>query len=176
MKIKIIIAISLFFLLSACATIKTPMEPKINKTSNIDSAYIVNTNASSQKMVNAVKRSLLRRGINANTGPTKKAYKDVDIYIKCNDSWYWDLATYLMSFDITIYETGSNEVLGSVTYDNTGFFHDFPDTEEKVEEAIELLFQKENVSNIDYKLTINKNKLYVYYKKHLLVKKIVNDA
>lgn len=136
----------LFFLgtfLFSCASMKSPVVTEPEKVANIDSAYIVNTESSSDLMESTVQSSLTKMGISAYSGSLKDKSSDTDVYIECSDEWFWDIVTYLKRFRINVYDTRTDEMLASVEYDNSGVFHTYPDTEEKIDEAVKSIFQSD---------------------------------
>jgi len=49
---------------------------------------------------------------------------------------------YLSELDVTIYDNQTDKMLATAGYKNTGFFHSFPNADEKAKEVVNSIFNE----------------------------------
>jgi hypothetical protein len=137
--ISLILIVTL--LLAACYSIP-PAEVSNSETLNsVKTAYIVDN----PKVIGAfqviIAEALEERGIHTQTGLMSNKPKDVDIYVTYLAYHSWDMARYLKSLVINIYDNKSNELIATDNF-STGFFHDFANSRKVTNILINNMFDQ----------------------------------
>lgn len=143
MKTKIQFAVMGLLLigLTGCASMKAPTINDPDQISSIKTAYIVEAETSTSEMRLAVQKSISDLGIATWSGPLSEKPGHMDIYVKCSDNWRWDITMYLSSLTVTVYDNDTNKMIATGGYENTGFFHAFPDENQKAKEVVNSIFK-----------------------------------
>ncbi|HEV7489102.1 MAG TPA: hypothetical protein VGQ65_25810 [Thermoanaerobaculia bacterium] len=89
------------------------------------SAYLVAHGDKSSDVDAAIQRELFRRGITVAAGPEGKQPETSEAIVKYNDDWGWDMAMYLKTLDLQIYDAKSGSLLASAGWKNSAMhgFH-----------------------------------------------------
>ncbi len=120
----------LFFIIfiSGCYTIPPATIDKSNALQTAKTAYVVINPLVIGTFQNLIYANLQRRGIETTVGPMSDKPSDVDIYVTYVAYHSWDMAMYLKSYTITIYDNKNNTVIATDSF-STGFFHDFANSQ-----------------------------------------------
>jgi len=89
------------------------------------SAYLVAHGDKSSDVDAAIQRELFRRGVTVAAGPEGKQPETSEVIVKYNDDWGWDMAMYLKTLDLQIYDAKSGSLLASAGWKNSAMhgFH-----------------------------------------------------
>jgi hypothetical protein len=139
MKIRNILAAALvvsLFALGGCATTSgvmvNPAAPKVT----YQSVYVVTHGGNSADMDANLQREFLRHGFSVSVGAEGGAAPDVQIVARYADDWKWDMAMYLRSLDVLIYDRNTNVLLANGSWKNS-VFHGFYSSEKVVAQVID---------------------------------------
>jgi hypothetical protein len=108
------------------------------------SAYLVTHGGRSVDMDNSFRNALLRDGLTMTEGendPESKA--NIDIIVKYDDTWRWDLAMYLLKLDVQIYDAKTGALVADSTWQNSPA-HTWPDVKIVVAQLLQQTFTKLN--------------------------------
>lgn len=140
-KIKICIIIGMIISLVGCSTIKSIRIPEEKSLSWVKTAYVAKHPKSKNSIDVYIQEALAERGLQVKTGPDDKIPEDVDIYVKYVDRWQWDMAMYLLSLKIIVYDGKTNVLIKLAEYKNA-VFHSFPDPSVKTKQVVDLIFKE----------------------------------
>jgi hypothetical protein len=141
---KYILILTALFLAS-CATTQNVMSVPLADNFHAKSAYFVPHNGKSGDMDGYIQRELIAHNIAMQTGPDVRQLDKVDMIVKYNDSWAWDLAMYLKTLDIQFFDAKSGNLLAQGHWENSAF-HKFPDAGKIVNGVMNEMFTKVKVS------------------------------
>ena len=120
--IGLLLTVILF--LSGCYSIPPADVNNSKKLKSAKTAYIVYN----PKVIGAfqpiITEALQERGIHTQTGLMDNKPENIDIYVTYLAYHSWDMARYLKSLVICIYDNKTNELIATDNF-STGFFHDF---------------------------------------------------
>ncbi len=92
--------------------------------------HVVKHDNSSRDIDVYLRNAFAKRGFQSTSGPQAEMPSGAQFYVTYVDRWYWDLAMYLVSLDVTMHDAKSGTVVNSSRYKN-GIFHTFPSPEKK---------------------------------------------
>ncbi len=69
--------------------------------------------------------------------------KNVDLVVKYDDHWKWDLTMYLQSIDIELFDGRTGTLIAESSWKNS-IWHRFPNAEEVVDDLVNQTFDKMN--------------------------------
>lgn len=126
----------LVLLISACATSsQVVVQPSAaTEVRNYRSAYLVTHGGSSSDMDAHIEKALLERGFSVTTGSDPQA-ANAQLVVRYVDDWKWDMAMYLRSFDLMIYDGRSNVLLADGTWKNS-LLHGFYGADKVVDQVV----------------------------------------
>lgn len=152
MRIRLLTAFTFFSMLFiGCAgSIKPFVYPNVD-LHNYKTAFIIANEYSTykdkkvQKMANiptALKKELEKYGLNCIIGSNSDLIPDtVDIIVKYEDYWKWDITYFLYLLVVRIVENNSYRLLAEAEY-KVDHFHDYPDVDKEVSRMIIKLFDQ----------------------------------
>ena len=146
MQKHILIKLSVFFLalsgLAGCATTtRIDVTPRAFSTP-AHTAYLVVHGGSSSDVDNDIRRALLQRGLSETEGTDDAILnKNVDLVVKYDDHWRWDLTMYLLSIDIELFDGKTGSLIATSSWNNSAF-HRFPNAEDVVDDLVNQTFDK----------------------------------
>lgn len=82
-----------------------------------------------------LRNAFAKRGFQSTSGAQAEMPSGAQFYVTYVDRWYWDLAMYLVSLDVTMHDAKSGSVVNSSRYKN-GIFHTFPSPERKSDQLV----------------------------------------
>ncbi len=82
------------------------------------SAYVVLHGGNSADMDAHVQQELMAHGIQVKAGPEVRE-AGTDVVVRYTDNWRWDMAMYLRSLDIQIYNASSGTLIASGSWKNS---------------------------------------------------------
>ena len=123
--------------LSGCATSsQVVVQPSARVVvRNYHSAYLVTHGGNSSDMDAHIEKALLRRGFAVTTGGEPVQPPNAQLVVKYVDDWKWDMAMYLRSFDLMIYNGQSNVLLADGTWTNS-LLHGFYSADKVVDQVV----------------------------------------
>jgi hypothetical protein len=123
-------------LLCGCATtsgvLVNPAAPK----TTYHSAYVVVHGDRSSDMDANLQKALLRRGFSVTAGADASMAPEAELLVKYADDWKWDLAMYLHSFDLMIFDSKSKVLLATGSWKDSTL-HGFRNSEKVVDGVVE---------------------------------------
>ena len=105
------------------------------------SAYLVAHGEPSSDMDAHIQRELLAHGLQVKIGPEIRTLADVDIIVRYADNWRWDMAMYLRTLDIQVYDAASGTLLVMGSWKNSPL-HGFHGAEGVVKQVVDEIFAK----------------------------------
>jgi len=128
----------------ACATTTSidvvPGESRVP----IHTVYLVVHGGSSSDVDDDVRRALLHHGLSETEGTDDAIQnKNVDLVVKYDDHWRWDLTMYLQSIDIELFDSKTGSLIAESSWKNSAF-HRFPNAEDVVDDLVNQTFEKIN--------------------------------
>lgn len=123
--------------LSACATSSQVLvQPSTNAAvRSYHSAYLVIHGGSSSDMDANIERALLKSGFSVTTGSASEPPASAQLVVRYVDDWKWDMAMYLRSFDLMIYDGRSNVLLADGSWRNS-VLHGFYSADKVVDQVV----------------------------------------
>jgi len=116
------------------------VNPSIAKV-RYQSAYVVVHGDRSSDMDANLQRELLRRGLSVTVGPETSATGDAQLIVRYADDWKWDLAMYLWSFDVMVFDAHSKVLLATGSWKNSSM-HGFHSADKVVAQVVDQTFSK----------------------------------
>ena len=141
-----LIKLSVFFVglsgLAGCATTtQIDVVPRASSTP-VHTVYLVVHGGSSSDVDDDIRRALLHRGLSETEGTDDAIQnKNVDLCVKYDDHWKWDLTMYLKSIDIEMFDGKTGSLIAESTWKNSTF-HRFPNAEDVVDDLVNQTFDK----------------------------------
>jgi hypothetical protein len=106
-------------------------------------AYVVHDPGSTYGCANAAAEALAERGLTVTSGFIKDKPAEADFYIEVIDRWQWDVAMFLASLEIRFVDNATDDVIAIGTFQQSTFFHTFPDTRKKTFEVIDSVYRSQ---------------------------------
>lgn len=127
--------------LAGCATTSgVVVNPAIAKA-RYQSAYVVVHGDRSSDMDALLQRELLRRGLSITVGSETGATGDAQLIVGYADDWKWDLAMYLRSFDVMVFDGHSKVLLATGSWKNSSL-HGFHSADKVVAQVVDQTFSR----------------------------------
>ena len=111
-------------LLVSCSSITQPKAPSVNIPAG-SSVHVVKHENSSRDIDTYLREAFAKRGYKATSGTRAEMPAASQFYVTYVDRWHWDIAMYLVSLDVTLYDAKTNAMVNSGRYKNS-FLHTFP--------------------------------------------------
>ena len=126
---------------AGCATSSgVVVNPAIAKV-RYQSAYVVVHGDRSSDMDAHLQRELLRHGLAVTVGPESGATGDAQLIVRYADDWKWDMAMYLWSFDVMVFDAHSKVLLATGSWKNSAM-HGFHSADKVVAQVVDQTFSK----------------------------------
>ena len=126
-------------MLSGCYSIPPAEVSNRTKLNSAKTAFIVDN----PKVIGAfqvlIAEDFQERGIHTQTGLMSSKPENVDVYVTYLAYHSWDMARYLKSLVINIYDNNTNELIATDNF-STGFFHDFANSRKVTNMLISNMF------------------------------------
>ena len=138
MKKSLVLAVGITFavMFSGCSTsrgvVANPSAPRVDYRS----VYIVTHGGNGADMDANMQREFLRHGFSVTAGDEGKAGSDAQLLVRYADDWKWDLAMYLRSLDVMVYDHQTNVLIATGSWKNS-LFHGFYSSEKVVAEVVD---------------------------------------
>jgi len=108
----------------------------------VHTVYLVVHGGSSSDVDDDVRRALLHRGFSETEGTDDTIQnKNVDLVVKYDDHWTWDLTMYLRSIDIELFDGKTGSLVAESSWQNSAF-HRFPNAGDVVDDLVNQTFDK----------------------------------
>jgi hypothetical protein len=134
--IKVLALMTVF----GCATSSSVTVNPSASTIAFNSAYLVVHEEQSSDMDARIQRELLVHGLQVKIGPDVRTLPNVDVIVRYADNWRWDMAMYLRTLDIQVYDaSGTLFVTGSW---KNSLLHGFHDPDDIVKQVVDEIFAK----------------------------------
>ncbi|SEL51433.1 hypothetical protein SAMN05428989_1820 [Pseudoxanthomonas sp. GM95] len=103
----------------------------------VKSAYVVLHGGSSEDMDAHVQQELMAHGIQVKAGPETRD-PGTDVVVRYTDNWRWDMAMYLRSLDIQVYNGASGTLVASGSWKNSALhgYHSGANVTKKVMDEV----------------------------------------
>ena len=134
----------LVVVLMGCSTLKPATVMQHETIVATKTAYIVDTDESSAEMELAVQKAMMQLGIATSNGPLASKPQDVDIYVKCVDTWMWDFHMYLTTLNVSVYDNATDQLIAAGGFNNRVFLHGYPDADQVAIDVVNSIFKKMN--------------------------------
>ncbi len=128
-------------MIAGCATSNSVMVNP-GTTLQVRSAYVVLHQGNSSDMDAHIQRELMAHGVQVTAGPEMQ-HPDADVIVRYSDNWKWDMAMYLRSLDIQMYDTSSGGLVATASWKNSAM-HGFHSADGVVKNVIDQIFVKLN--------------------------------
>ena len=135
--------ITLLVSLTGCATSRNVTIGQVTPMKGIKTVALVPQEGNSPEMDSIVQQQLMTYGISqklALPAATRQS-KDVDLIVAYSDVWHWDMAMYLKSITINLFEGPTGNLIVTGRWDNSAF-HGFQDPRDVVKELLDDMFAK----------------------------------
>lgn len=139
----LILSLAAIFVVSGCATTSQVVVNPAESGLAFKTAYLVTHGGRSVDMDNSFRSALLQHGLTVTEGESPPQSKDTDIVVKYDDSWRWDLAMYLLSLDVQVYDGKTGALISESTWHNSPA-HTWPDEKVVVAQLLQQTFTKLN--------------------------------
>jgi hypothetical protein len=116
------------------------VNPSIAKM-RYQSAYVVVHGDRSSDMDANLQKELLRHGLSVSVGPETSATGDAQLIVRYADDWKWDMAMYLRSFDVMVFDAHSKTLLATGSWKNSAM-HGFHSADGVVAQVVDETFSK----------------------------------
>jgi len=147
MKLRTLIHVSAFasasLALAGCSTTSGVIVNNSAQKVHYSSVYVVVHGGSSADMDANVQKEFLRHGFAVSAGAEGSAPAATQLIARYADDWRWDLAMYLRSLDVMIYDRQTNTLLAQGSWKNS-VFHGFHGSEKVVGGVVDNTLSKIN--------------------------------
>jgi hypothetical protein len=106
----------------------------------VRTAYVVLHQGQSSDMDANIQRELMAHGVQVKAGPEIE-HPGTDILVRYSDDWKWDMAMYLRSLDIQVYDASTGTLVASGSWKNS-VLHGFHGSEGVVKGVMDQIFVK----------------------------------
>lgn len=137
MKNQLLAMIPCVLLVTACGTTQKVIVAENIKNFAPETAHLVSHGGRSSDMDNHFKSDLVRRNLRVTESTTSAP---ADIVVKYDDHWYWDVAMYLHSMEITMLDR-SGVILAQAEWKNSPM-HTYPDPPPIIKGLLDEVFDK----------------------------------
>jgi len=138
-----ILSLIAILVVSGCATTSQVIVNPAESGLAFKTAYLVTHGGRSVDMDNSFRSALLQYGLIVTEGESAPQSKETDIVVKYDDTWRWDLAMYLLSLDVQIYDGKSGALISESTWHNSPA-HTWPDEKIVVAQLLQQTLTKLN--------------------------------
>ncbi|MBA4329339.1 MAG: hypothetical protein C0428_14005 [Polaromonas sp.] len=130
-------------LATGCATSQNVTVGQLAPARSISTAALVPQDGNSAAMDNNVRGALMAQGVTAqgNLPAGTRKSSNVDAIVSYTDVWRWDVAMYLRSMTINVFDATSGNLLAMGRWDNSAF-HGFQDAGQVTKDLMTEVFSK----------------------------------
>jgi hypothetical protein len=143
-KVPLLVAWIAMAHLAGCATSSGVIANPSASQSVYHSIYIVNHGGSSADMDANMQREFLKHGFAVKAGADDGNHDDAQLIVRYADDWKWDLAMYLWSLDVMVYDSKSGTLIATGRWKNSTF-HGFYSSEKIVTQVVDDTLAKANI-------------------------------
>ena len=136
----LILALALITVFGCATSNSVTVDPSASAKA-FKSAYLVAHGERSSDMDVHIQRELLAHGLQVKIGPEIRTLPNVDVIVRYADNWRWDIAMYLRTLDIQIYDAVSGNLLVSGSWNNSAL-HGFHGADGVVKQVVDEIFAK----------------------------------
>ena len=134
-----IVGLLCLVLIAGCAT-SSNVTVNPGTSLQVRTAYVVLHQGQSSDMDANIQRELMAHGVQVKAGPEVE-HPGTDILVRYSDNWKWDMAMYLRSLDIQVYDASSGTLVASGSWKNSAM-HGFHGSEGVVKGVMDQIFVK----------------------------------
>ena len=133
----VLFTITLLMSLTGCATSRNVTIGQLTPIKEIKTAARVPQEGNSPEMNSIVQQQLMIYGLSPKLDlpAATRQSQDVDLIVAYSDVWHWDMAMYLKSITINLFEGPTGNLLVTA-------FHGFQDPRDVVKELLDDMFAK----------------------------------
>ncbi len=128
-------------LAAGCSTTSGVMVNHNIQHADYRSVYVVVHGSNSSDMDANLQREFFRHGFSVTVGPEGGSTSGAQLVARYADDWKWDMAMYLHTFDVMIYDSKSNVMVASGSWKNSTF-HGFYSSEKVVAKVVDQTLAK----------------------------------
>lgn len=121
--------------ITGCATSSGVIVNPANQKIHYSSVYLVTHGGSSADMDANIQKEFLRRGFSVTSG-AEVGTEDAQLIARYADDWKWDIAMYLRSLDLMVFDGHSKVLLATGSWKNS-VFHGFYSSEKVVTDVVD---------------------------------------
>ncbi len=133
---RILAIVGALIAISGCATSSGVIVNPAVKHVDYKTVYVVTHGDNSADMDANLQRELLRHGLSVSSGHDGGAPAGTQLIAKYADDWKWDMAMYLRSFDVMLFDGSTNTLLASGHWKNSTL-HGFYGSEKVVAKVVD---------------------------------------
>ena len=122
--------------IAGCATSSGVIVNPAVKHVEYKTVYVVTHGNNSADMDANLQRELLRHGLSVTAGQDGGAPAGTQLIAKYADDWKWDVAMYLRSYDVMLFDGSTNTLLANGSWKNSTF-HGFYGSEKVVAKVVD---------------------------------------
>ena len=126
-------------LLAGCATSHGVLLTQLNPPPRaLSTAALVSAPSNSTNMDQVIENELRANGLEVKPAAPAETRRspDVDLLVAYVDHWWWDLAMYLVSVDVNIFDAQNGNLLAQGHWHDARYFHGFHDPAAAVHEIV----------------------------------------
>jgi hypothetical protein len=147
MNLRTVIQVAAFLSVSlaqaGCSTTSGVIVNNSAQKVHYNSVYVIVHGGNSSDMDAKIQKEFLRHGFAVSAGPEGSAPAATQLIARYADDWRWDLAMYLRSLDVMLYDRQSNTLLAQGSWKNS-VFHGFHSSEKVVTGVVDDTLSKIN--------------------------------
>jgi hypothetical protein len=121
---------------AGCATTSRVVVNPNAKHADYRTVYVVVHGDNSSDMDANLQREFMRHGYTVSAGPGGVMPAGTELVARYADNWRWDMAMYLRSLDVMVYDAKSNVLLASGSWKNSTM-HGFYGSEKVVAKVVD---------------------------------------
>jgi hypothetical protein len=129
------------FTIAGCSTTSGVMVNPNLKHADYRSVYVVVHGSNSSDMDANLQKEFFRHGFAVTVGPEGNPTSGAQLVARYADDWKWDIAMYLHTFDVMVYDAKSNVMVASGSWKNSTF-HGFYSSEKVVAKVVDQTLAK----------------------------------
>lgn len=127
--------------LAGCATTSGVIVNPAATKATYHSAYLVVHGDRSSDMDAFLQKEMLRHGFAVSVGPEGGTPGDAQLIVRYADDWKWDLAMYLHTLDVMVFDSRTKVLLASGSWKNS-FMHGFYSADKVVGQVVDQTLSK----------------------------------
>jgi hypothetical protein len=129
------------FTFAGCSTTSGVIVNPNVRHADYRSVYVVVHGSNSSDMDANLQKEFLRHGFSVTVGPEGGSTFGAQLIARYADDWKWDMAMYLHTLDVMVYDAKSNVMLASGSWRNSTF-HGFYNSEKVVAKVVDQTLAK----------------------------------